>query len=132
MRVYDDYAHHPAEIAATIATARELVDGRVLVLFQPHLYSRTLHLASEFGRALVAADVVSVADVYPARERPLAGVSGKTIVDQIVGTRVGWMPEPADGGALAPARLARAGDAFVTVGAVTSTRRCRCCSRRLA
>src|SRR5689334_10558214 len=62
--VYDDYAHHPTEIAATIATARELGARRVLVLFQPHLFSRTRHLAAEFGHALAAADVVAVADVY--------------------------------------------------------------------
>ena len=73
--VYDDYAHHPAEIDAVLRAARELGRGRVLVLFQPHLYSRTRHLAQEFGSALARADVVVVADVYAAREQPLDGVT---------------------------------------------------------
>jgi len=114
--VYDDYAHHPAEIAAMLAAARDLGRGRVLVLFQPHLYSRTLHLAQEFGRALAAADAVAVADVYPAREEPVEGVTGKLVVDALHGVRVAWTPEPADG-ARWLARLARPGDVVVTVGA---------------
>jgi UDP-N-acetylmuramate--alanine ligase len=113
VRVYDDYAHHPTEIAATIATAR------VLVLFQPHLYSRTRHLAHELGRALAAADVVAVADVYAARERA-GGVSGKVVVDAIAdarsGTRVGWMPSRDAGGEWLAGR-ARSGDTILTVGA---------------
>jgi UDP-N-acetylmuramate--alanine ligase len=116
VRVVDDYAHHPSEIAALVAAARATTDGRVLVLFQPHLYSRTLHLAHEFGRALSAADAVAVADVYAAREQPLAGVSGKLIVDEIRGTRVAWMPDATDG-ARWLARLARPGDVVLTVGA---------------
>ena len=114
--VYDDYAHHPAEIAATLTAARDLTQGRVLVLFQPHLYSRTLHLAHEFGRALGAADAVAVADVYPAREEPIADVTGKLVVDAVQGARVAWTPEPADG-ARWLARLARPGDVVLTVGA---------------
>ena len=92
VRVYDDYAHHPTEIAATIATARDLGARRVLVLFQPHLYSRTQHLAGEFGVALSSADVVAVTDVYGAREPPIDGVSGKLIVNEIRTTRAAWMP----------------------------------------
>ena len=120
VRVYDDYAHHPTEIAATIATARELDDaGRVLVLFQPHLFSRTRHLATEFGRALAGADVVAVADVYAARERG-GDVRGKVVVDATsdarAGARVGWMPEVGEG-ARWLARLARPGDVVLTVGA---------------
>jgi UDP-N-acetylmuramate--alanine ligase len=118
VRVYDDYAHHPTEIAATIATAREL-GGRVLVLFQPHLYSRTRHLAHELGRALAAADVVAVADVYAARERD-GDVRGKVVVDAVsdarADTRVGWMPTREDGAAWL-ARRARRGDVILTVGA---------------
>src|SRR5207248_9450369 len=76
--VLDSYAHHPAELAADLAAVRN--GGRVLVLFQPHLYSRTLHLAHEFAVALAAADAVCVTEIYPARERPLPGGSGRLIV----------------------------------------------------
>ena len=118
--VYDDYAHHPAELAEVVRTARELASGRVLVLFQPHLYSRTLHLAHDFGRALATADVVAVADVYPAREQPLDGVSGKLVVDALSdsrpGARVAWTPSAEDG-ARWLASLARSGDVVVTAGA---------------
>jgi UDP-N-acetylmuramate--alanine ligase len=80
--VIDDYAHHPTEVAATIAAARTLngID-RVVAIFQPHLYSRTQELASEFGQALSTADLAFVLDVYPARERAedFPGVSGATI-----------------------------------------------------
>jgi UDP-N-acetylmuramate--alanine ligase len=78
--VVDDYAHHPTEIEATLATARGTFEGRrIIAAFQPHLYSRTRDLAREFGRALAAADVVWVCDVYPAREAPIAGVSGRLV-----------------------------------------------------
>lgn len=82
--VVDDYGHHPTEIAATIATARTGKWKRVLVMFQPHRYSRTLALKDEFGRAFDQADAVFVADVYPASEKPIAGVSGQTIVDAML------------------------------------------------
>lgn len=118
--VYDDYAHHPAEIAATVRAARELTRGRVLVLFQPHLYSRTLHLAGGFGRALATADAVAVTEVYPAREQALDGVTGKLVVDAIAdarpGARVAWTPRP-DDGARWLASWARRGDVVLTVGA---------------
>ena len=117
--VYDDYAHHPTEVAATISTAREVGTGRVLVLFQPHLYSRTRHLAHEFGRALAAADVVAVADVYAAREHD-GDVRGKIVADAVsdarAGARVGWMPSR-EQGARWLASLARPGDVVLTVGA---------------
>ena len=118
--VYDDYAHHPAEVGAPIAAARERGATRVLVLFQPHLYSRTRHLAHDFGAALAAADVVCVTDVYAAREEPLPGVTGKLVVDALVRARPGmpvaWTPAVEDGARLL-ARLARPGDVVVTVGA---------------
>ena len=79
--VVDDYGHHPTEIAATIATARTGDWKRVLVMFQPHRYTRTLALKEEFGRAFDQADAVFIADVYPASEKPIPGVSGQTIVD---------------------------------------------------
>jgi UDP-N-acetylmuramate--alanine ligase len=78
--VIDDYAHHPTEIAATLAAARGTHEGRrIIAAFQPHLYSRTRDLAGDFGRALAAADVVWVTDVYAAREAPIPGVSGELV-----------------------------------------------------
>jgi UDP-N-acetylmuramate--alanine ligase len=97
-RIVDDYAHHPTEVAATIAAARDLGPKRVVAVFQPHLFSRTAHLAREFGAALAAADLVAVLDVYPARERAedFPGVSGLTIAeaaaDAGAGRRVLWLP----------------------------------------
>jgi UDP-N-acetylmuramate--alanine ligase len=119
VRVFDDYAHHPAEIAATIAAAREL-GGRVLVLFQPHLYSRTRHLARELAVALSAADVVAVTEIYPAREEPLPGVTGRLVVDALTevrpGMEVAWTPAVEDGARFL-ARRARPGDVALTLGA---------------
>jgi UDP-N-acetylmuramate--alanine ligase len=121
VRVYDDYAHNPEKLRAAIATARDQArEGRVLALFQPHLYSRTLHSAHELGAALAAADVVAVADVYPAREAPIPGVTGKLVVDALCDARPGlapgWMPRLEDGAAFLVHR-ARPGDVAVTIGA---------------
>ncbi len=82
--VVDDYGHHPTEIAATIATARTGNWKRVLVMFQPHRYTRTQALKDEFGRAFELADAVFVADIYAASEKPIPGISGQTIVDAAV------------------------------------------------
>ena len=119
--VLDDYAHHPAEIEATIAAVREgCENGRVLVLFQPHLYSRTRHLAAELGRALAGADLAAVTEIYRAREEPLEGVSGKLVVDALVEARpgmlVGWTPTVEEGAGFL-ARRARPGDVALTIGA---------------
>jgi UDP-N-acetylmuramate--alanine ligase len=121
VRVYDDYAHNPEKLRAAMATARDRAgEGRVLALFQPHLYSRTLHSARELGKALAAADVVAVADVYPAREAPIPGVTGKLVVDALCDARPGlapgWMPRLEDGAAFL-AHRARPGDVAVTIGA---------------
>jgi UDP-N-acetylmuramate--alanine ligase len=116
--IFDDYAHHPAEIAATLAAARD--DGRVFVLFQPHLYSRTRHLAVELAGALSAADAVAVAEVYPAREQAVEGVTGKLVVDALAERRPGmplaWTPQCEDGARFL-AHRARAGDRILTIGA---------------
>jgi UDP-N-acetylmuramate--alanine ligase len=96
--VYDDYAHHPTEVAATLAAARTLDHRRLVAVFQPHLYSRTSLLAREFGVALALADVVAVLDIYPARERAAnhPGVSGLLIADAAAdathGKPVYWLP----------------------------------------
>jgi UDP-N-acetylmuramate--alanine ligase len=118
--VYDDYAHNPPKVAAALSALRDGRAGRVLVLFQPHLYSRTRHEARELARALAAADAVAVAEVYPAREKPVDGVSGRAVVDALVDERPGmpvaWTPALADGARFL-ARRARAGDVVVTIGA---------------
>ena len=117
IRLLDSYAHHPAELAADLAALR---NGRVLAIFQPHLYSRTLHLAHGFASALAAADAVCVTDVYPARERALPGVDGKLIVDELARVRPGmqlaWAPSLDDVLAVVT-RWARPGDTIVTLGA---------------
>jgi UDP-N-acetylmuramate--L-alanine ligase/UDP-N-acetylenolpyruvoylglucosamine reductase len=82
--VVDDYGHHPSEVKATLATARNTGRKRVLCMFQPHRYSRTLKLKEEFGRAFHHADMAIIADVYAASEIPIPGVSGQTIVDEMV------------------------------------------------
>jgi UDP-N-acetylmuramate--alanine ligase len=119
VEVFDDYGHHPAEVAAALDALRE-GGGRVLAVFQPHLYSRTRYLAREFGEALVAADAVAVADVYPAREEPIEGVTGKLVVDAMAelrpGMPVAWTPH-ADDGAVFVARRAHPGDRVLTLGA---------------
>lgn len=121
VRVYDDYGHHPREIAATLAAARSAADGgRVLVVFQPHLYSRTRHLARELGGALAAADAVAVTSVYAAREEPLPEVDGKLVVDSVADMRPGmpvaWTPALEDAVRFL-ARRARPGDLVLTIGA---------------
>jgi UDP-N-acetylmuramate--alanine ligase len=117
--VYDDYAHHPTEVAAQLRAARTVAGaGRVLVAFQPHLFSRTVAFAPEFGAALGLADEVVVLDVYAAREDPVPGVTGALVASQV--------PLPADRVVFAPDRgtvaaelaaRARPGDLVITMGA---------------
>jgi UDP-N-acetylmuramate--alanine ligase len=124
VEVFDDYAHNPEKLRAALATARERSEargeGRLLALFQPHLFSRTRHLATELGRELAAADVAAVTDVYPAREQPVPGVTGKLVVDALSdarpGSSPGWMPRLEDGARFL-ARRARPGDVVLTIGA---------------
>jgi UDP-N-acetylmuramate--alanine ligase len=120
--IIDDYAHHPTEVAATIAAARTLGSKRVVAVFQPHLFSRTERLAAEFGRALAAADVVCVLDVYEAREKPedFPGVDGRLIAaaaaDAAGGKEVLWLPNFSE--ALTQLNLLlRAGDSCLILGA---------------
>jgi UDP-N-acetylmuramate--alanine ligase len=116
--VLDSYAHHPAELAADLAALCN--GGRLLVLFQPHLYSRTQHLAHGFARALAGADAACVTEIYPAREEPIPGVSGRSIVDELAqlrpGMRVGWAPSLEDAARIV-AGWARADDTVLTLGA---------------
>ena len=146
VRVLDSYAHHPTELAADLRTAREIVEngaadgagggiaesaadgggagddaprmgrGRVIAVFQPHLYSRTRFFAAEFGAALGLADEALVLDVYAAREEPEPGVTGQLVADHVPGGRVTYLP---DSGAVpdAVASIAEPGDLVLTMGA---------------
>ena len=121
-RVYDDYAHHPTEVRATLEAARTLGARRVVACFQPHLYSRTRRLAREFGCALALADVVVVTEVYPARElaEDHPGVSGRLIAaaaaDAAGGRRVWWLPRLDDAERMLRDELGE-GDVLLTLGA---------------
>jgi UDP-N-acetylmuramate--alanine ligase len=122
--IVDDYAHHPTEIRATLAAARLAFPGRrLLVAFQPHLYTRTRDFAREFGAALSAADVIFLTEIYPAREEPIDGVSAELIerAAREAGGVLAWRgPRPE----LVPAleRTVREGDVVLTVGAGDITR----------
>jgi UDP-N-acetylmuramate--alanine ligase len=118
VRVVDDYGHHPTEIRATLAAARTL-GGRLLVLFQPHRFSRTSLLREEFGAAFAEAERVWVLDVYAAGEAPIAGVTGRTIVESAAqggATHLVYAPDAAAAAAEAAA-AARPGDTVLTLGA---------------
>nr|WP_279536567.1 UDP-N-acetylmuramate--L-alanine ligase [Cellulomonas shaoxiangyii] len=118
VRVVDDYAHHPTEVAALLTAARQVAgEGRVVALFQPHLYSRTRTFATEFGTAFDLADVVVVTDVYAAREDPAPGVTGGLVADAVpTPGKARFVPDRV-AAAHAVAELARAGDLVLTVGA---------------
>lgn len=123
--VVDDYGHHPTEIVATLRAARDAGYGRVLVLFQPHRYTRTRDLEPEFARAFADADTLQVLDIYAASEEPIAGVDARGLVEAIrragaatatVGSGVEYAESMAAGVA-ALAGMAREGDVILTLGA---------------
>ncbi|MGB3827595.1 MAG: UDP-N-acetylmuramate--L-alanine ligase [Ornithinimicrobium sp.] len=128
VEIIDDYAHNPAKVAALVSAARSVVgqQGRLVIAFQPHLYSRTADFAAQFAHALRGADVVVVLDVFGAREAPVAGVSGKLIVDALSqlesagvsapGPRVHYAPDR-ESAAVVVASVVRSHDVLVTVGA---------------
>ena len=122
--VVDDYAHHPSELAATLAAARQAYPGRRLVaVFQPHLYSRTAAHGEAMGAALAAADLVIVTEVYAAREQPIAGVSGRQVADaaSAAGAEAHFEAARAEVGRRVFAAL-RPGDVVLTLGAGDITR----------
>jgi UDP-N-acetylmuramate--alanine ligase len=115
--VLDSYAHHPTELAADLRAARDIADGgRVIAVFQPHLFSRTRIFASDFGAALGLADQAFVLDVYAAREDPEPGVTGQLVVDAVPGGRARFVPDRAQVTEVVTA-LAAPGDVVLTMGA---------------
>jgi UDP-N-acetylmuramate--L-alanine ligase/UDP-N-acetylenolpyruvoylglucosamine reductase len=117
--VVDDYGHHPSEVKATLATAKNTGRKRVLCMFQPHRYSRTLKLKEEFGRAFHHADAAIIADVYPASELPIPGVSGQTIVDEMIreGHDAATFQPDRKKIALEIGRMLEPGDVVISLGA---------------
>jgi UDP-N-acetylmuramate--alanine ligase len=132
--VVDDYAHHPSEVVATIAAARQrFPDARLLVVFQPHLFTRTRDHAESFGISLSTADKIFVTDVYPARERPIPGVTGRLVVEAVerAGAEVDWVPDRSK----IPDRLVEcttAGDVVLMLGAGSITETAAALVQRLA
>ncbi|MDB6073976.1 MAG: UDP-N-acetylmuramate/alanine ligase [Verrucomicrobiaceae bacterium] len=117
--IIDDYGHHPTEVKATLATARALNPQRLLCLFQPHRFSRTQLLKKEFGGAFHDVQVLAVTDIYPASEKPLPGVTGETILEEV---RLQSSVECHSTPTMMTARdkmgnLLRPGDVFITLGA---------------
>ena len=123
VRVLDTYAHHPTELAADLRAAREIIagSGRVVAVFQPHLFSRTRIFAAEFGVALGLADEAVVLDVYGAREDPEPGVTGRLVADAVPGGAARYVAEFADVPAVV-ASLVAPGDLVLTMGAGDITR----------
>jgi len=117
--VVDDYGHHPTEIAAVIAAARAGIDRRVIVVFQPHRYSRTSDLMHEFGTALNGADEIVLTDIYSAGEAPIPGVTIEALAGAVraAGPTPLHVVKPVDELPGAVARIARAGDLVITLGA---------------
>jgi UDP-N-acetylmuramate--alanine ligase len=124
IRVIDDYAHHPTEIAATLAAARSAYPTRrIVVAFQPHLYSRTRDFAREFGAALARSDLLFLTEIYAAREQPIPGVTADLIVDAVksAGGTLRWRGSRSDLAA-ALAQDVRDGDVVIVMGAGDITR----------
>ena len=125
--VVDDYAHNPSKVRAAISAAREQAARRVVAVFQPHLYSRTLYLGRQIGEALSGADLVVVTDVYGAREDPQPGITGKIVVDGVLDAEprraVAYLPKRGD---IVPYLTERAlpGDLVLTIGAGDVTMLC--------
>jgi len=116
--VVDDYGHHPTEIAAVIAAARAGLDRRVVVVFQPHRYTRTRDLLDEFGRALGGADAIVLTDIYAAGEAPIAGATAEAVAEVVRKTgRPVTLVKALDDVPAAVARIARPNDLVITLGA---------------
>jgi UDP-N-acetylmuramate--alanine ligase len=120
----DDYAHHPREVAAVLEAARAGWNRRLVVVFQPHLYSRTRDFREEFAQAFLASDLLVVTDIYPAREEPLEGITGDLVAQDAINMghkQVHFVPDKADLAA-SMADLIQPGDMVLTLGAGDITR----------
>lgn len=117
--VIDDYGHHPTEIRATLAAARECKFGRILAIFQPHRYTRTLHLMDDFARAFHTADAVFVLDIYAASEKPIAGVTAEALVERMkaFGHRGAEYAGSIENAVARVLEAAQSGDVVMTLGA---------------
>jgi UDP-N-acetylmuramate--alanine ligase len=118
-KLYDDYAHHPTEIESTLKAARDAWEGRIIAIFQPHLFSRTMMLREKFGGAFYNADIVIITDIYPAREKPVKGVTGKTIADSCIEHRQKHViyEKNKDNIPAILANILKEGDMIITMGA---------------
>jgi UDP-N-acetylmuramate--alanine ligase len=116
--VVDDYAHHPTEVAATIAAASLGSTGKVIAVFQPHRYTRTADLAPDFGAPLALADQVIVSGIYAAGERPIIGVTGRLVAQAVeaAGGTVAFVPRLTDIPDMVAAS-AEPGDVILLLGA---------------
>jgi UDP-N-acetylmuramate--alanine ligase len=119
VRVVDDYGHHPTEVLATLAAAKSVCPGRLSVLFQPHRYTRTMHLMDDFARAFHAADRVVLLDIYAASEKPIEGVSSEVLAERMrqFGHRAVEYADSAEAGVAMISESARPGDIILTLGA---------------
>ncbi|MEG2570244.1 MAG: Mur ligase family protein, partial [Clostridia bacterium] len=113
-QVYDDYAHHPSEVRATLTAAREHTNGRIICAFQPHTYTRTMALCDDFAKALSLADVVYLTDIFAAREKNTKGITAELISDKIPGAR--YIPKFGDV-AREILNIAEPGDLILSMGA---------------
>lgn len=121
--VVDDYAHHPTEIAATLKTAKENFKGKVIVIYQPHLYSRTRDFLKRFAETLSVADKTLMVDIYPAREKPIEGVTSKAVVDAARQKHLGDFEYLGnkENAPVRAAEIAKPGDVIITMGAGSVT-----------
>jgi len=119
IRVYDDYAHHPTEIKATLEGIRNSFAGKIAVVFQPHLYSRTKTFLNEFGSSFFDSDILVVTDIFPAREKPIEGITGEVVAKAAVGSghkQVKYIGNKKDIPAYLKSKLT-SGDLVIVIGA---------------
>lgn len=117
--VVDDYAHHPTEVSATLKAVREGWNRRIIAVFQPHLFSRTRDFYHEFASVLTMADCIVITDIYPAREKPIDGITGKLIADKAASLghdEIHWIPDKTEI-PITLQEIAKSGDIIITMGA---------------